>query len=785
MERNEFLKSVEKHIDDILEDTRFKNDIAQIRAKATLTQITNEQLPIEFKFNKDFISSYARFLLSSVIYFSSLEKPKRNLEEKTISATKIAAEAFEFIYLLPESEDKEKALLNACIAYHAAGYQANAIFLARKLKKPIAKHDDDFHAKLLYSNLQKTLILYLERSIPNLIVQSDETIHKLKNSQTDLIDRVKEKGNIIDIYDYSSHMGIHRALNYFALYTLSGNLDLLNNSLNEMGCVNKLTKEIGDYELNFLVSNLIVGLKLFKERSTWENVRNNLQSNIFDLRWKLYLRNLALGTLRNSSQSNSIVEFWKSQIQALESGLLSSNRGFVVQMPTSAGKTKVAELAILSELIKKPGFKCIYLAPFRALAYEIEETLSSVFSYLGYRVSSVVGGFDSNDLENHLMQNSDVIVTTPEKIDLLFRSKPEFFEDIALIVVDEGHIIEQLERGPKLELLLTRLKRKISRTGAQFLFISAVIPEINAKEFAQWLIGNEKNVLSTDWKPTRQLLGNFYWKGQGGFISYPDLKIGENKVAFIPNIVVSRKKPGTSRSVPAAKLALAFFKQGPVLVFCGKTNYVKSVAKEILKELETVDFKKRLPQCEKDFQSIEVAKEWLGDENFLIKCLRRGIGIHYGPMPEVLRRAIEDDFKSGNLKILVATTTLGQGVNLPIKTVIIHSLDIFYDPNKHEIKYLKVRDFWNICGRAGRALKDTEGQIIFITLNRKDLELFNKYKNKENIESVESNLYNILKALLAKKFTDDQIIECFSKRLIDTHLLSMLVEESIDTPIAS
>ncbi len=782
MQRNEFLKSVEKQIDGVLEDTRFLSDTAQIRAKATLIQVTTEQLPIDFKFDRNFILSYARFLLSSSNYFSSLGKTDDVIKKKMITATKTAAEAFEFIYHLSDSEEKEKALLNACMANHAAGYQANAIFLARKLKNHIAQLDDDFYAKLLYLNLQQTLFLYLERNIPNLIVHTDETIHKLKKAQNGLIDRVKEKGEIIDIYDYSSQMGIHRAINDFALYTLSGNSILLESSLNELKNISKLTEEIGDFELNFLVSNLISGLKLFEERSTWENIRANSQDKNFNLRWKLYLRNLALGTLRSNSQSNSIVEFWTSQIQALEKGLLSSSHGFVVQMPTSAGKTKVAELAILSELIKKPRFKCIYLAPFRALAYEIEESLSSAFSYIGYRVSSVVGGFDSGDLENHLMQTSDVIVTTPEKIDLLFRSQPEFFEEIALIVVDEGHIIEQLERGPKLELLLTRLKRKIAHTGGRFLFISAVIPEVNAKEFAQWLAGGGENVLSTSWRPTRQLLGIFTWRREGGFVYYPELKIGEKNVAFIPNIITKGRKAtkDPDKGATAAKLALAFVNQGPVLVFCGQTRFAKGVAKQLMSELGNTNI---LPYYKNgDLISMEVAKEWLGEENELMRYLQRGIAIHYGSMPEALRRAIENEYKSGKLKILIATNTLGQGVNLPIKTVIIHSLILGYSKITKLANYIKVRDFWNICGRAGRALKDTEGQIIFISLESKDVELFRKYANMNNIESVKGSLYELLKDLIQTQFTDDELTENFSERLIDTHLLSMLVEESVDTP---
>lgn len=781
MDKTEFLHSVEERVDYILEDRLFKNNIAQIRAKATLSQITDQQLPDFFKFDKNFVINYARFLLSSLNYFSSESEIDAKVNDKMLNAAYSAAEAFEFLYQLLENEEKEQSLLNACIAYHTAGYQANAIFLARKLKKQGIPPEDAFYATL-YQNQQQTLLYFLERRIPNLIVQTGQAINQLKESQQDLINRIEERWNVTDIYDFTSQLGLHKALNNFAFYTISGNSQFFEESETELKRVNRITSDIGDFELNFLISNLIAGLKLFRERSTWENIRKNGFDEKLDFRWKLYLRNSALGTLRDGKRSNSIVEFWKSQIIALEKGLITSDSGFVVQMPTSAGKTKVAELAILSELIENPGFKCIYLAPFRALAYEIEEALSSAFAYIGFHVSSVVGSFETDELENHLMQTSDVIVTTPEKMDLLFRSQPEFFDKVALVVVDEGHIIEQIERGPKLELLLTRLKRKVARTEARFLFISAVVPEITAKEFALWLTGSGENVLSVKWRPTRQLLGRFEWHKESGTIYYPELEIEGGKAAFIPKMIEKQTASLPAKKVTAAKLALAFAKQGPVLVFCGMPQYVEPVAKELINELNQQEqhTANLLPNYGDDLLSIEVAKEWLGEEHDLIKYLRRGIGIHYGPMPEALRRAIEDEFRSGKLNILVATNTLGQGVNLPIKTVIIHTLNIGFRDGRAE--YLEVRDFWNICGRAGRALHDTEGQIVFITHKPKDMKLFNYYKNKDNIESVKGRLYEILRTLLQRRISEDDIDELFSENLIDTHLLSMLVEESVDTP---
>ena len=133
----------------------------------------------------------------------------------------------------------------------------------------------------------------------------------------------------------------------------------------------------------------------------------------------------------------------------------------IVKMPTSAGKTRIAELAIVYTLITNPGSKCVYIAPYRALVSELEQTFLNLLSDLGYRVSSVAGAFESDEFEELLLHDADVVVTTPEKLDLLFRTQADFFSNVQLFVLDEAHIIHDLQRGAKYELLLTRLKRKL------------------------------------------------------------------------------------------------------------------------------------------------------------------------------------------------------------------------------------------------------------------------------------------------------------------------------------
>ena len=125
--------------------------------------------------------------------------------------------------------------------------------------------------------------------------------------------------------------------------------------------------------------------------------------------WRAYLRNLAL--------DKSIVEFWPSQLRAIDADILTSDESFVVQMPTSVGKTLIAELAILSALSAGQNARCLYIAPYRALQRRLRAVWRSCGT-AGFRVSSLVGGFELDAFQDFLANESDVLVATSEKAEL-------------------------------------------------------------------------------------------------------------------------------------------------------------------------------------------------------------------------------------------------------------------------------------------------------------------------------------------------------------------------------
>src|SRR5438876_10017381 len=141
-----------------------------------------------------------------------------------------------------------------------------------------------------------------------------------------------------------------------------------------------------------------------------------------------------------------ICELWISQRAALPKVLDQQTPGAAVSLRTSAGKTRVAEIAMISALLESPNCKVMYLAPFRSLAFEVEQSFQRVFAPLGYTVSHLYGGSRSSRLDTSLAGEANVIIATPEKLRALIRASPDLASELKLIVVDEGHLLGLEER---------------------------------------------------------------------------------------------------------------------------------------------------------------------------------------------------------------------------------------------------------------------------------------------------------------------------------------------------
>ena len=184
---------------------------------------------------------------------------------------------------------------------------------------------------------------------------------------------------------------------------------------------------IGDVRRANLTANLAAVLPIIEERSTWAMLADTDPGN---LRWQRYLRVLARGLGAQVLDSRSISELWPSQIRALAGGLLDATASKVIRMPTSAGKTRVAEMAIVHTLVTRLGARCLYVAPYRALVTEVETAFATLFADLGYPTSAVSGSYESDVLDDLMLSEDRVLVLTPEKLDLVLRLGPEALEQV-------------------------------------------------------------------------------------------------------------------------------------------------------------------------------------------------------------------------------------------------------------------------------------------------------------------------------------------------------------------
>jgi len=192
-----------------------------------------------------------------------------------------------------------------------------------------------------------------------------------------------------------------------------------------------------------------------------------------------------------------IKELRPSQEKAINAGLLES-KNLLVCTPTASGKTLIAELAMVKDIIDN-GKKAIYIVPLKALANEKFKDFKKKYG-LYLRVALSIGDFDSAD---SYLANYDLIVCTAEKLDSLIRHHAEWLVKVGVVVVDEVHLLNDSGRGPTLEILLTILRDLLREV--QIIALSATIG--NPKELADWL---DANLVSDNWRPVELKKGIYY-----------------------------------------------------------------------------------------------------------------------------------------------------------------------------------------------------------------------------------------------------------------------------------
>lgn len=427
-----------------------------------------------------------------------------------------------------------------------------------------------------------------------------------------------------------------------------------------------------------------------------------------------------------------IKELWPAQHLLGKADVLKGESA-IVQMPTSAGKTKATELILRSAFLAERVSLAIIIAPFRALCHEIKNSLVEAFHNEPTKVDELSDALQTDFEIAELLGHQQILVVTPEKLLYVLRHAPELAAHVGLLVFDEGHQFDSGTRGITYELLLTSLRSMIP-AGTQKVLISAVIS--NAEAVGEWLNGEPNVVEGTTLIPTFRSVGFASWLDQLGRIEYVDSRDAEQGEFFVPRVIerfnLGRKgREQKDRHFPerddgqaiALYLGIKLAPNGSIAIFCGKKSTATSICE---KAVEFIDrgIPLPLPQEFSDRREVErlhylhVAN--LGTDASASMSAEHGIFSHHGNTPHGIRLSVEHAMRENLVRFVVCTSTLAQGVNLPIRYLIVTSV-------YQGMERIKVRDFHNLIGRAGRAGMHTEGSILFA-----DPIVYDKRRNRKD-----------------------------------------------------
>lgn len=641
----------------------------------------------------------------------------RPKEKKAFSI--ISKEYFEVCQVLPipdEDIEKIKHVLKLVVfSYLGEKWEDGRRFLIENemILKVDNKDKSDWDT-YIFKTIYNAIIYLIRKNSWKDLDKALESIHHLKEEQSrfekeylENIDFLFKKGAA---YELASLYHLARTVEILATYMVQGEPTrdsiLVGLDLHFEKAI-QYCQNAGNIEFELLLRLIHAMFKKMVLNSIWSIAAkiNSRVTKFIDIMTK---------------KDNPIFELlYPQRLAILERGLLDpAHRAIVVNLPTSGGKTMIAEFRILQALnqfAEEKGW-IAYVVPTRALVSQMTSRLRRDLSEdpLSIIVEKMSGALELDAFEEFLLESKestfDILVTTPEKLSLLIRQgiEEKLGRPLALLIVDEAHNLEDKGRGLNLEILLSIAKNDCKR--ANFLLLTPFVP--NSRDIAKWLDPQNPREISIElrWRPNDRVLGVFYpsgkrrdWKtfykplvtSQDTIISDDEILVGKNEDYPHP---ISELK--TKKYLLTAIAASQLKETGNMLIMAMRIEDVWKIADILLDrfpKLEPLDSRIKLVQR-------FVAAE-LGAQFPLVAYLSKGIGIHHSGLPDEVKYLVEWLMEENLLKILVATTTIAQGINFPVSTILMSSYAYPWTSN------MPVRDFWNLAGRAGRIDQSSLGVI--------------------------------------------------------------------------
>ncbi|AXH00910.1 hypothetical protein DVJ83_17525 (plasmid) [Deinococcus wulumuqiensis] len=441
-----------------------------------------------------------------------------------------------------------------------------------------------------------------------------------------------------------------------------------------------------------------------------------------------------------TQQEPAVLTLWPPQVEFLggqERRLFApGTRRVFLASPTSAGKTLLAQVIVAAHL-GSGGRGACFVVPTRSLSTEVSRSLRRRLRRLGVTVTQ--SELLANDEPLTDLPQGRVIVMTPEKLSFLLHADPEkVLAAFDLFVFDEVHNIGNARRGWLLESLITYLHTVTQEADHRLVLMSAAIG--NKNHFIEWLTIGEAPYSNVDsvheeWRGPRRITA-VYRTSRGssritrpvkgktsvrvvypleGRLSSPmfgrvnrDLVITEpvgELVHRYPDASLTGRWTRDEQTTPQYRTVVPLVKElteaGMVLAVLQNKKLVETFALALANRLPVPS---ETPQLEALLEEVTRA---LGQDHPLARTLPRGVAFHHADVPFDLRARVEQAAEQGVLRCIVCTSSLTEGVNLPV-----HSVVIVQRRDHEGIPLLTPSQLLNALGRAGRAAIETEGVLI-------------------------------------------------------------------------
>jgi len=396
--------------------------------------------------------------------------------------------------------------------------------------------------------------------------------------------------------------------------------------------------------------------------------------------------------------------------------------------PTGSGKTVAAELAMWWAFRERPGSKVVYIAPMKALVRErVKDWGNRLARPMGMKLVELTG---DNTPDTRTIQDADIIITTPEKWDGISRSWQTrgYVRKVSLVIIDEIHLLAG-DRGPILEIIVSRMNYIAASTNNAVRLLGMSTACANATDLANWL--GVKEGLFNFRHSVRPVPLELYIDG------FPEVR------GFCPFM--------QSMNRPTFLAIKNHSPDKPVIVFVASRRQTRLTAKDLINLCGMEDNPRRFLNMDEEDLQLNLSRV---KDDALKEAISFGIGLHHAGLVESDRQLAEELFLNNKIQILVATSTLAWGVNLPAHLVVVKGTQ-FYDAKIEGYKDMDLTDVLQMLGRAGRPQFDNSGVArIFTQDSKKDF-----YKHFLHTGfPVESSLHTVLDNHLCAEISAETVV---------------------------